>query len=69
MLGIVDQDRVAEAELLDAPCNLPNLFLRMGAGIVWVYSSRTGCIQSAFRRSPVFRSARMKAPATCGIAT
>ena len=36
LLGIVDQDRVAEAELLDALCDLANLLLRMRAGIVWV---------------------------------
>jgi hypothetical protein len=36
LLGIVDQDRVAEAELLDAVCDLPNLLFGMRPGIVWV---------------------------------
>ena len=36
LLRIVHQDRVAEAELLDALCDLPNLLPRMRSGIVWV---------------------------------
>jgi hypothetical protein len=36
LLCIVDQDRVAESELLDAVRDLLNLLLRMRPGIVWV---------------------------------
>jgi len=34
LLGIIDQDRIAEAEPRDAVRDLPNLLLRMRAGIV-----------------------------------
>jgi hypothetical protein len=36
LLCIVDQDRIAEPELLDAVCDLPDLALRMRSGIVGV---------------------------------
>ena len=36
LFRIVDQDRIAEAELCNAVRNLLNLFLRMRAGIVRV---------------------------------
>src|SRR4051812_47911028 len=36
LVHIVDQDRIAEAELLDAPRDLPNLLPRMRSGIVWI---------------------------------
>src|SRR5262249_30020923 len=35
-LGVIDQDRVAKAELLDASCDQPNLPCRMRAGIIWM---------------------------------
>jgi hypothetical protein len=36
LLGIIDQDRVAEAKLFDALCDLLNLLARMRARVIWV---------------------------------
>jgi hypothetical protein len=41
--GVADQNRVGEAEALDAVGDLPQLPLRVGAGIAGVGSQRTDC--------------------------
>jgi hypothetical protein len=38
LLCVIDQDRIAEAILLDAVCNLPDLAVRMRSGVIGVRS-------------------------------